>query len=118
MMERREVFEENKKLRKENIEARKAFRGEREDKIVKYKEAFNSRLKSRLDRISDSKLEKVATKVDAAIEKIENNSRISDTKKDALMSQLIALKEIIDEKLEDNGAEEDTIDLDELFDVD
>lgn len=115
---RKDVFKENQDLRKDSAEARKEFRGERNELVQKYKDSFISRLKNALDKIPDDKLEKVLAKIDAAMEKYEENEKITEERKDKIMSQLIALKEIIEEKIEERDTEEDGLDLEELLSVD
>jgi hypothetical protein len=102
---RKELYKENMELRKENAQARKDFRGERSELVGKYKTKFADRLKSNLDRISPEKLEKVSGKIDTVIEKIEAKTNMSDEKKDQIVYQLIALKELVDEQLDQNEIE-------------
>ncbi|MDQ7009907.1 MAG: hypothetical protein Q9M94_06455 [Candidatus Gracilibacteria bacterium] len=111
---RKEVFEKNRELRKQNTEKRIEFRGERNDMVVKYKTAFISKLGTRIEKINDSKLEIILPKIDTLVEKMEKNTRLTEEKRDMIISQLIALKEIIEEKLENSAADVD-IDIEELL---
>jgi len=57
--------------KKELNEARKEFRGQVGEKVLKYKTSFVKRLGTQLDKISDTKIELVLTKVNAVITKVE-----------------------------------------------
>jgi hypothetical protein len=78
---------------------------------MKYKNAFAKRLENRLAKVSIEKLEKVSTKIDVAVENIENSS-MSEFRKEIILSQLAALKEIVIDELE--GREGDIL-LEELL---
>ena len=97
---RNKVNEENKKLREENAKIRKEFRGRREAMILGYKAKFIERLEKKIERISDSKLENTSEQVDKLIEKFEANEKISEETRDKILSQLTALREIVDERIE------------------
>ena len=81
-----------------------------ETTVDKYRMAFVKRLGDRLDNIPAEKLEQIAARIDTLIEKYENNENISDRKKEAMLSALMALKEIIDEKLEGDETTDEVID--------
>ena len=115
---RKNVYQANQEIRKDSYMARKEFRGERSKIVAKYKWKFLERLWKVLDKASTSKLEKISAKIDWLIERFESNSKLSDKRKDKIISQLIALKEIIDEKLEENDAEMEDLDLESILDVD
>ncbi len=117
LAERKEVFEKNAELRQDSAEARKQFRGERWDLIVKYKSAFVKRIGNKLDKISEDKLERLLSKIGQLIEKYENNDKLSDDRKDKVISQLVALQEMIEEKLEDED-DEDILDIEEILEID
>ena len=108
-----ELFENNRELRMKNKKARIEYRGERSEIVEKYKTSFVKRIGNRLDSISDGKLEMVLEKIEVLIKKYEENEDISDDRKDKVVSQLVALQEIIEEKLE--GVEEDILDIDDLL---
>ncbi|MCH2188756.1 hypothetical protein MK079_02935 [Candidatus Gracilibacteria bacterium] len=115
---RKEVFEANRELRVENRENRQEFRLERQQYVEKYRQAFVQRLGNAIEKIPTEKLEKVDGKIDAMMEKISNNEKLSDDKKDAYLDQLQALKDIIVERLEDIDLDESIeADLEDLFDV-
>jgi hypothetical protein len=48
------------------------------------------------------------------LERFKNDKRVSEEKKDKIISQLIALKEIIEEKIEDSASEVE-LDIEELL---
>jgi len=62
--------------------------------------------------MTTEKLEKVLTLIEDRITKIEANTKLSDDKKELIIAQFEALKDLINEKL--NNTEEE-IDLDELL---
>jgi len=109
------VFLNNKKLRNDNNIARKALRGDRGTFIAKYKKSFNLRLKNVIDRIPDAKLNIVATKIDDFLTKTESNTRLSDAKKTKITDQVLALKEIIDERIAASTATTDVLDINSLL---
>jgi hypothetical protein len=110
-----EVLDENKLLRQENLDTRKEWREAKAELIEKYKTAFMNKLKSKLDTISAEKLEKVLTKVNAMIEKTLNNNKLSQTSKEKIIAQLEALKEILENKIDETTIINDEIDLGTLF---
>lgn len=88
----------------------------REKKDV-FKEKFNKLLSKKLDKLSNEKLEKVADRIDRALERVEENEKLDLNKKEKIMSQLLALLEVIEEKIEHNEEFSLEIDLDELLSV-
>lgn len=113
---RMEVMGTNHEMRKENIDLRYEFRAEKSDMMKKYKATFKLKLKSRLDSISAEKLEKILAKVNTMEETITNNTNISDVSREKMLSQVSALKEILEEKIEEyNLKNDEMIDLDALF---
>lgn len=64
----------------------------------KYKTSFSSRLWNSLNKIPVSKLETVSERIDKLIEQYETKN-ISDSKKETIISQLVALRELVDENL-------------------
>lgn len=93
-------------------EKREEFKNKRFEMKMKYKKVFAEKLQSRLDKISDAKLEKVLVKIDTAKSKVESNTRMSEDKKERLFAQLDALKDLINEKLDKTP---DDINVDELL---
>lgn len=112
---RKAVFEENKQIRDENMEARIAFRGERGEVIEQYKDSFGKRLGGKLWKVKEWNLSKVLDKITSVYEKIDGNTKLSDEKKDKILSQLISLKELLEEELENRDAEDDVIDIEEIL---
>jgi hypothetical protein len=49
------------------------------------------------------------------LERIESNDKISDSKKETFMAQIISFKEIMEEELESREMEEEEIDLDNIL---
>jgi hypothetical protein len=77
------------------------FRGKRSDMIVKYKEIFIKKLGARIEKIKISKLEKILPKIEKIIAKITKNTKITKEKRDKIISKIAALKEIIEDRLEE-----------------
>lgn len=105
---RKEVALKNKEIREENQQARIEFRWERQSQIVAFKEKYHAQLWEKITKIwnkKPEKLETILTKIDAMIEKFEANTKLSETNKEKILSQLTALKELI----------EDTLDQDETL---
>ena len=102
---------EMKKERGEYKEARTEKKEEYKEKKfelrMKYKKAFAEKLTTRLDKISDVKLETIVVKIDAMIEKFESNDKLSEDKKEKLLAQLGGLKDVINEKLDKTSSEID-----------
>jgi hypothetical protein len=109
------VLDANKELRQENLDTREQARVQKSALVEKYKTAFMGKLKSRLDNISSDKLEKVLEKVNTMIKTTTNNTKLSSTSKENLLSQLEALKEIIENKIDEATIVNDEINLDSLF---
>ncbi len=109
------VLDANKELRQENLDTREQARVQKSALVEKYKTAFMGKLKSRLDNISSDKLEKVLEKVNTMIKTTTNNTKLSATSKENLLSQLEALKEIIENKIDEATIVNDEINLDSLF---
>jgi len=97
---RLELLKENIALIDSNMEARVEFRWKLNDKVTKYKDVLETKLEKGLPKIKEDKLENVLSKIDKVTEVIENNTKISQTKKDQILSQIIALKELLEEELE------------------
>lgn len=113
---RMEIMDSNNSMRKEHIDMRYEFRAEKKDMIKQYKATFKFKLKSKLDTIPADKLEKVLVKLNTVEENITNNTKLSDEVKEKMLSQVSALREILDEKIEEYKLKNDEmIDLDALF---
>lgn len=97
---RTEVYEENKELREENKQTRAELKESRKEYIATYKTAFVDRIGDRLDNIPAANLETALEKINAKIDKVEDNENMSDTAKETLMDALFALIEIVELKLE------------------
>lgn len=97
---RLELRNKNSEIRDEIRKNRVETRGEMGDMIEKYKEAYFSKLATVVPKLATEKLEKLSTKIDTMLEKIEANTKLSQDKKDKLVAQIVSLKEIIDEELE------------------
>jgi len=87
------------------------------EKKAMFKKKFNKHFSKKIDELSNEKLLKVADKIDSVLEKIENNDKMSQEKKEKIISQLLALLDIITEKIEYNEEFSLEIDLEELFSV-
>jgi PHP family Zn ribbon phosphoesterase len=78
--------------------------------VIKYKENFVKRIGSKIEVLAQKKpekLEQILTKIDKMIEKFENKTNLSSEKKDKIISQLIAIKEMVEDKLEETELNED-----------
>lgn len=87
------------------------------EKKVIFKEKLNKVLAKKLDEFPNEKLEKVSERINTALEQVENNEKMKQDKKEKIISQLLALLEIIEEKIEYNEDFSLEIDLEELFSV-
>lgn len=81
-------------------EAKKAMKGNRGERVKGYKKAFSEKLKNNLDSISTEKLESVHGRIITIIEKVEANTSMNAEKQEALLAQLVALQELIEEQIE------------------
>lgn len=90
------------------------------EKIMKMKVSYEKKLIkiiwNKLMNVSDEKLEKVILKIDTILDTIEKKKNISKTKKDQIIAQLLALKDIIYETINDKYYSID-IDLDNILGV-
>lgn len=113
---KKEMLENNMDLRKENVQAKKEFVNFKQGLKAKYKERFIKSLWTKLDKLSNEKLEKVLARIDAAVEKTWANEKLSQINKDKILAQLEALKAIINEKLWVTEEDEELeINVDELI---
>lgn len=106
---RKTVFNENQNLREESKEMRREYLEVKKDTVQKYKKAFISRLENVIDELSDEKLVEVNDRIDSMIERTDSNVNISDEQKETLLSALVALKEIIEEKLQSDVMQDDAM---------
>ena len=109
------LFKKNTLLRAESLQKRIDFRWNRANKIIAYKEVFIKKLWDRISRIPTSKLEKLQPKINKFYDKFEKNNKISQEKKDKILSQITALKEIIEERLENIDSESNEFDVETLL---
>jgi len=109
--ERKAVSEENESLREESREIRAQYKANRKEQIDTYRDAFVKRIWNRLDNIPTANLEKAAEKIDAMLEKIENDETMSEERKQARLDAVLALKEIVEDRLENDESEEDILEI-------
>lgn len=114
---KKEYKEKNtKEYKKEYKEKRKSlnseYKVEREELRKKYKKSFQKRVENKLEKISEAKLEKIIVKIWDIIEKVENNSNYTEEQKDILISQLMALSDLVNEELWNKDLK---IDIDEIL---
>lgn len=103
---REKVASENNILREQNNNLRKEFRSESSSKIVAYKEKYISSLGTSLDVLSAKNpeaLDKMLLKVETMIKKYQEKTNMSKENKDKILSQLEAIKEIIEDKISDSN---------------
>ncbi|MDD2907279.1 MAG: hypothetical protein PHH98_01430 [Candidatus Gracilibacteria bacterium] len=99
---RLDLMKQNFELINSNIDARIEYRGKLNDKVSTFKDTLSTKLEAGLPKVKEANIEKVLTKVDGILELIDKNTKISQTNKDKLMAQIIALKELLEEQLEAN----------------
>jgi uncharacterized protein (UPF0305 family) len=88
---------------------RSEYKAERKQYIDTYRDAFIKRIGDRLDKIPTANLEKALEKIDALLEKVENNSRMNEEAKQTQLDAILALKEIILDRLEADESDEDVL---------
>lgn len=76
-------------------EKRGEWKGDKEMKKWKYKKEFSSKFQSRLENISEDKLEMILETIVSYTTKVEANDNISDEKREDTLSKLEALTEMI-----------------------
>jgi hypothetical protein len=113
--ERKALREQNAAIRAEAKEARKEYRGGRDEKVEEYKEIFFGKLAQIIPKVHNDKLAQISEKIEAMVENIEGNEKITEEKKDILLAQVISLKEILDEELENRETEEEDLDIDSIL---
>lgn len=114
--ERKKIVSKNSELRKQNLKSRLAYRGDISDLVTKQKTKLIDRIQKWLDKMSNSKLERILKKLDIINTKFEK-AKISDAKKEEIASKIIALKEIIEEKLEANNSDEEELNIEDLLNI-
>jgi hypothetical protein len=115
--ERKEVFKQNRELRNDVSETRKSFRGENKQRISKYKEVFLKRLWNKLDKVPTDKLETLIMKINTIIAKYSANTRLPEEKKRTILSQLEALKDIVNLRLDKVNTDEE-LNIEAILEVD
>jgi hypothetical protein len=105
-----------KQMREKLKEQRKTFKEARQDLVVKWKKLIISKLSARIDKMSLTKLEKIDSRIDKAVERIKNKTRLSDDRKQKIISALDALKQVVTEKIAElkttsNTEEKQTMDV-------
>lgn len=68
-------------------------------KVNRYKNIIMQKYGSKINTFTENKIRKIIDKIDVLISKIESSITLSDTKKETYISILVALKEILEEKL-------------------
>lgn len=97
---RLELRDKNKSIREDIKNSREEFRGERNELVLEFKEAYYWKVAQVIPKLADNNLEKLSVKIDTLITKTEANAKLSKENKDKMVAQLISLKEILDEELE------------------
>ena len=115
--ERENIFIENEKLRKQNVEARKEYRWEKSWEIQEHKEKLIDRIGGKLDKFPVESLESLLVKIEEFIVRIEENDDMSEERKELINQMLIALQEMIEEQLDMTDSEADILNFDEIFDL-
>lgn len=116
MKKRKSIYEENKALREDSRSAMSEYKAHRKEYIDTYKGVFIKKIGNRLDKIPTANLEKAAEKIDAMLEKIENNSAMSEERKQSRLDAVIAIKEIVEDRLENDEGDAEILDIiDELL---
>ena len=82
-----------------------------------YKKILKEKLKKKLKNIDNVKLEKVIEKIDKYLEIFQDKDDINEEKRTKILAQLLALKEVLQEKIESTEEYSIEIDLDDLFNV-
>jgi chromosome segregation ATPase len=108
--------EEMKKMveekRGEVKDAREEWKAKHQELIVKYKEAFKAQIEAKLATATPEQLEKILGNIEKQVQKVQA-SKLSQEKKDKLLAQLHALKELIQSKLDTQMSDE--VNLDDLL---
>lgn len=110
VMARKAVFDENKALRMAHLKAREELRWDRKEHILKHKDKFVTSIWKKIEKIAISKataLEKILVKIDAMMDRFEANTKLSEENKTKILTQLIALKELVEDSLETSEIEQE-----------
>ena len=110
------MHEKMKEMRNELKETRKTFKEARQDLVVKWKKLIISKLSARIEKMSLAKLEKIDARIDKAVEKIKNRTKLTEDRKQKIISALDALKQVITERINKlkttvNTEEQQTMDV-------
>lgn len=112
---RKEIISKNSDLRQSNQDIKKNFRQEKSKLIEEYKTSFITKLANSLDNIDIEKLQVISTRIEKMINNTENRKDLTVEVKDKLLSQLFALKEIIQDKINVKTTTSDVINIDALI---
>lgn len=108
--------EEMKKMMEEKRgeikETREEWKAKHAELVTRYKEAFKAKVEAKLASMNQEQLEKVLGNVEKQIQKVQA-SKLVQEKKDNILAQLHALKELIQSKLDTQVSDE--INLDDLL---
>lgn len=95
---KKEYLEKKQEVKSEVKKLKDDIKDTRAQMVSSYKTAFSKQISSRLDQMSEEKLNIVLNRINLAIEKY-SNSKLSETKKQKVLAQLEALKLLVEEKL-------------------
>jgi hypothetical protein len=101
----KEMITKNEALREEGKKARMEFRQGKDEQVEKYKDQYFGQLKSVIPKLKNQKIDDMSMKIDALIAKIEGNMKMTDVKKEKFLSQVISIKELLEEE-QDNRAKD------------
>ena len=104
---------EARETMKQDIQKTKlVFQANKQDLKAKYKEQFAKTLETKLTSMSAEKIKAVIAKIEQALSKYTSNETLTQAQKDKFVAQLNALKDIMQDKLDEL---ENGINLDELL---
>ncbi|MDD5770230.1 MAG: hypothetical protein PHE25_04615 [Candidatus Gracilibacteria bacterium] len=107
-----EIQKTKNDYKKQILEARMQAKMTVDDLKMKYKQKFVKQLESKLATLSTDKIKNILAKIDIVIEKYNANTEITQEQKDKFIAQLNALKELLQEKLDEIG---NSINIDEIL---
>ena len=96
---RTEMQTKAKEMRNNFKQVRTQFKDSREVLVVKWKKIIVSKLSARVDKMSLARLEKIETRIDNAVPKLENRKDLSENSKTEIISALDALKQVVDARI-------------------
>jgi len=102
------MHEKMKEMRNNLTETKKTFKEARQDLVVKWKKLIISKLFARIEKMSLAKLEKIDTRIDKAVEKVKNRTKLTEDRKQKIISALDALKQVITERINELKTTVDT----------